>query len=216
MRNSIFSGVLDRASKTVKNWWILLIVGILLIAAGIVVFCYPTVSLKVLSILFGVVILACGIVQLALAISTGNYFLTRGYIVAGGILNVFLGIILLANPGWTVQIMPVLLGLWMLYESFMIMGAGSDMSMFSIGGAGWTIALGVILLVISMITLIWSNSVGTALVVVLTGIAFIIDGIFAIYASLCLKDVKQSLVQARQDLGLEEPKVEDAKVVDEE
>ena len=216
MRNSIFSGVLDRASKTVKNWWILLIVGILLIAAGIVVFCYPTVSLKVLSILFGVVILASGVVQLALAISTGNYFLTRGYIVAGGILNVFLGIILLANPEWTVQIMPVLLGLWMLYESFMIMGAGSDMSMFSIGGSGWTIALGVILLAISMITLIWSSSVGAALVVVLTGIAFILDGIFAIYASFCLKDVKKSLVQARQDLGLEEPKVEDAKVVDEE
>ena len=216
MGNSIFSGVVDRASKSVKNWWVLLIAGILLIAAGIVVFCYPSVSIKVLSILFGVVILASGVAQLALAISTGNYFLTRGYVVAGGILNVFLGIILLANPEWTIMIMPILLGLWMLYESFMIMGAGSDMSMFRISGSGWTIALGVILLVLSIMTLIWYNSVGAAMVVVLTGIAFIIDGTFAIYASICLKDVNKSIIQAKKDLGIEEPEVEDAKVIDEE
>jgi uncharacterized membrane protein HdeD (DUF308 family) len=215
MRSNIISGVVDRASKSVKNWWILLIAGILLIAAGIVVFCYPTVSLKVLSILFGVVILVSGIAQLALAISTGNYFLTRGYIVAGGILNVFLGIILLANPDWTILIMPILLGLWMLYESFMIMGAGSDMSMFRITGSGWTIAMGVLLLMLAIMTLIWNNSVGAAMVVVLTGIAFILDGIFAIYASFCLKDVSKSLQTVKSEILGEQP-VEDAKVIDEE
>lgn len=50
-----------KAAKAVKNWWLLLIAGLLSIAAGIAVFCFPADSYYVFSIMFGVIMLGTGV-----------------------------------------------------------------------------------------------------------------------------------------------------------
>ena len=51
---SFLNRMAEKASKTVRHWWLYLLTGILSIIAGIVVFCYPIESYLTLSIMFGV------------------------------------------------------------------------------------------------------------------------------------------------------------------
>lgn len=55
--------------RTIKDWWILLIMGILFVISGISVFSTPLESYIFLSILFSVVILSDGIGNAVFAIS---------------------------------------------------------------------------------------------------------------------------------------------------
>ena len=127
MKNNLFTAAVDKASKSVKNWWLLLVAGILVIAMGVATFFFPATSIRILSIVFGIVILLSGIAQLSLAITTGNYFLTRGYMVIGGILSILLGILFLAeSETMATSVFPILMVFWLIYESFMIIGLGND------------------------------------------------------------------------------------------
>ncbi len=174
----ILNETVRKAGKMVKHWWLLLVAGILSMAMGITVFCFPLESYIVLSVVFGIVMLVTGIVELVLAVTSRNYFMVRSYTVVGGILDLLIGILLCSRPGITMAVLPIFLGVWMLYHSFMIIGLGSDMSTFRVGGSGWTIAGGVLLLLLSVFVLINPFGVGTSAVVVLTGTAFLLLGVW--------------------------------------
>lgn len=149
-----------------------------------------------------------------LAITTGNYFLTRGYIVVGGILSVILGLIFcFESRTMADSIFPVLMALWMLYESFMILGMGNELAIFGIRGSGWAIFGGVLMMSVSILALISPFAFGKTLLAVFVGTALIIDGIYAILGSLLLKDIENTLSEAKKSLSNENP-VEDAKIVE--
>ena len=89
-----FENLADRAARAIKHWWLLLLAGILAIIAGICVFAFPIQSYVTLSILFGVLMLLTGAIQLIVASTSGNYLMMRGYVIVGGILDVILGMFL--------------------------------------------------------------------------------------------------------------------------
>lgn len=174
----IFEQTVNKAGKIVKHWWLLLVAGLLSAAMGITVFCFPLESYIALSIMFGIVMLVTGIVELVLAVTSRNYFMQRSYTVVGGILDLFIGILLCCRPGLTMAVLPIFLGVWMLYHSFMIIGLGGDLSTFRIGGSGWVIAGGIALLLLSVLVIINPFGVGTSTIVILTGSAFLLLGIW--------------------------------------
>lgn len=192
----------EKAGKIIRHWWLILITGILSIGVGIAVFANPIESYLTLSILFGIMMLVSGIAELVVSATSRNYFTTRTYNIIGGILDILLGIFLCTYPQVTLIILPIVLGVWMLYHSFMIIGIGSDMNVFRIPGCGWTIAGGIILLLLSIFILIKPFSIGTTAVVSLTGAAFIVFGIMCIAVSLQLRRIHKLF------------KYEDATVID--
>ena len=166
-----------------------LVCGILCIAAGIAVFAFPMESYMTLGILFGVLMLIVGAVQLIVASTSGNYLAGRGYLIVGGILDLILGILLCANPAVTLAIMPILLGIWMLYHSFMIISFGGDMRTFKVSGGGWTIVGGIMLMILSMMILINPFSAGIAAVVTITGCALMLFGVLLCSLAVQMKDM---------------------------
>ena len=125
----------------------------------------------------------------AIAGTSRNYFTGRGYMVVGGILDLILGILLCANPAVTLAIMPILLGIWMLYHSFMIIAFGGDMETFNLSGSGWTITGGVLLMLLSIMILVNPFSAGITAVIVLTGCGLIVFGILFCTLGIQLKDI---------------------------
>ena len=166
-----------------------LICGILCIAAGIAVFAFPMESYMTLGALFGVLMLIVGAVQLIVASTSGNYLAGRAYLIVGGILDLILGILLCANPAVTLAIMPILLGIWLLYHSFMIIAFGGDMRAFRVSGGGWTIIGGIMLMLLSIIILVNPFSAGLAVVVTITGCGLIMFGIMLCSLSMQMKDL---------------------------
>ena len=199
---SFLNRMAEKASKTVRHWWLYLLTGILSIIAGIVVFCNPIESYLTLSIMFGVLMLVSGIVELVVSSTSRSYFTTRSYSIVGGILDLLMGLFLCCYPRVTLVVLPVVLGVWMMFHSFMIIGLGSDMDSFRVRGSGWVIAGGVVLLLLSLgitffpLTLslgitFFPLTLGTASVVILTGCALIVFGIMLIALSIRLRRIHE-------------------------
>ena len=182
-----FENLTARAARAIRHWWLLMLAGLLAIAAGICVFVFPVESYVTLSILFGILMLITGAVQLIIASTSGNYLMMRGYIIVGGVLDVILGIFLCVYPGISLFLLPIMMGLWLMYHSFMIISLGGDMSTFKIPGNGMMILGGILLLLLSIFVLVDPFSVGVVTVLAVAGIGLILLGILTCSVSIALK-----------------------------
>jgi uncharacterized membrane protein HdeD (DUF308 family) len=184
-----FENLAERAARAIKHWWLLLLVGILAIVAGICVFAFPIESYVTLSVLFGLLMLIVGAIQLMIASTSGNYLMMRGYVIVGGVLDVILGIFLCVYPGISIFLLPIMMGLWLMYHSFIIIALGGDMSTFRISGSGMTILGGILLLLLSVFVLVDPFSVGVVTVLTVAGAGLILLGVLLCSISVVLKDL---------------------------
>ena len=138
-------------------------------------------------------IITVGAIQLIVASTSGNYLTMRGYFVVGGVMDLILGIFLCIYPGVTLVALPILLGLWMMYNSFVIIAFGGDMETFRLGGSGLVIVGGVILLLLSAIVLLNPFSAGIATVIILAGIGLLVLGCLLCMLSLKLKHIDREI-----------------------
>ena len=187
-----FENLTAKAGRVIRRWWLLMLAGILCIAAGIAVFVFPMESYMTLSIIFGVLMLITGAAQLIIASTSGNYLAMKGYVIVGGVLDLLLGIFLCVYPAVTVVLLPIMLGIWMMYHSFMIIAFGGDLDTFRINGSGWVMMGGILLLVLSFLVLVNPFSVGIATVIVLTGVALIVFGFLLCGESVLLRRIHET------------------------
>lgn len=184
-----FENLTKRAGRAIRHWWLMTIAGVLGIAAGIAVFAFPLESYVTLSILFGVLMLVVGAAKLIAASTSGNYFMMRGYVITGGVLDLLLGLFLCINPGVTLVFLPIMMGFWMMYNSFILIGFAGDMDTFGIRGTGWIMGGAILLLILSVLVLINPFGAGVATVVVLAGVGLIVFGLLLCSLSMTLKEV---------------------------
>ena len=171
----------------------MLIAGLLCLVMGVVVFVFPLQSYVTLAILFGVVMMAVGAIQLIIASTSANYLAMRGYFVVGGVLDLMLGIFLCIYPGVTLVALPLMLGVWMLYNSFIIIAFGGDMETFRLGGSGLVVAGGVILLLLSVLVLLNPLGAGVPTVIIIAGIGLLVLGCLLCMLSLKLKHIDKEI-----------------------
>lgn len=188
-----FEHLVRRASRVVKMWWLLAIAGILCILAGIAVFVFPVQSYVALSIIFGILVLLVGAAQLIIASSSNNYLAMKGYWVVGGVLDILLGIFLCIYPNVTLMLLPVMMGIWMMYHSFMILAFGGDLENFSIKGSGGTIFGGILLLILSIMVLINPFGAGVATILVLTGVGLMVFGFILCWLATKLRTIHRDM-----------------------
>ena len=186
-----YERIARRAAKSIRHWWLLLIAGMLSIVAGILVFVFPLESYVLISIIFGIVVLLTGVVKLTVAATSENYLAMKGYVIVSGVLDVLLGIFLCVWPGVTLLLLPIMMGIWLMYNSFIIIAFGGDMQNFKIEGSGWTIAFGIILLIISILVLLNPLAIGINTVVVLAGIGLVFFGMIMTLGSVKLRDLER-------------------------
>ena len=184
-----FENLTSKAGRAVRHWWLMMAAGILTVAAGIAVFVFPMESYVALSILIGILMLTVGAAQLIVALTSGNYLAMRGYMVVGGIIDVLLGLFLCVYPGVTFALLPVMLGIWMMYHSFMMISFGGDLETFNIGGSTSVVVGGILLLLLSIMVLANPFSAGVATVVVIAGLGLIVLGLLLCWLALKLKNI---------------------------
>ena len=89
-------------------------------------------------------------------------------------------------------ILPIMLGIWMMYHSFMIIAFGGDLETFRIKGSGWTMFGGILLLIMSIIVLINPFGAGVATVIVLSGIGLLLFGFLLCWMSIIMRDINKA------------------------
>lgn len=187
-----FENLVKRAGRAVKHWWLMMIAGLLMIAVGIAVFVFPLESYVALSILFGVLMLVVGAAKLIAASTSGNYFMMRGYVIVAGVLDLLLGLFLCIYPGVTLVLLPIMMGFWMMYNSFVLIGFSGDLDTFGVRGTGWILGGGILLLILSVLVLINPFGAGIATVVVLAGVGLVVFGLLLCSLSMTLKGVHEN------------------------
>ncbi len=188
-----FENLTERAGRAVQHWWLMMLAGVLCIALGIAVFVFPLQSYVTLSILAGILMLLVGAAQLIIASTSGNYLAMRGYMLVGGVIDLILGLLLCIYPGVTMALLPIMLGIWMMYHSFMMIAFGGDLETFRIKGSGWTILGGVLLLALSFVVLVNPFSAGVAAVVVLSGIGLIVFGFLLCWVAGIFRNIDKAI-----------------------
>jgi uncharacterized membrane protein HdeD (DUF308 family) len=173
----------------IKNWWWLLIKGLLLIGAGVVIFAKPQDGYAGLSVLISVVIIAIGFSQIFFSVANKAVLNVWGWTLVSGILDVVIGAYLFSYPVITMVTLPFILGFWLIFKSFHLMGASFDLKILHVDGWGWLLFGGIVVAVLGFVVLYYPAA-GAISIVAFTGSAFIVAGIFNLMLAYKLKNIK--------------------------
>ena len=179
MQDSLFR-YLEGSRQAVRYWWLLLAGGVILFLIGVVVFAFPVQSYVGMAVLFGWLMLLTGVVETIVAVRNTHYVTGRGWMLAWGVIEIVLGLILVFNVALSSATLPVVLGFWLLMRGFSAVGLGGDMRAVGIRGAGWTILCGILLL-------LWPLVCGSTAVVVWVGLSLLLAGASAALLGLQLR-----------------------------
>ena len=173
----LFMRKMESTGRAVRNWWLLLLLGIAVFITGIFIFTYPGASYVALALTFAVLILVAGVVNIALAATNSNAAVGRGWLLAGGIMELLIGLMLMIYPSISAATLPFFLAFWLMFRSLGLIGTGSDLMSLKVPGGLWTIIVGSLLLLCSVLILVHPVLFGVEAVVIWVGISFLMAGI---------------------------------------
>ncbi|WP_071134485.1 HdeD family acid-resistance protein [Millionella massiliensis] len=173
----LFMRKMESTGRAVRNWWLLLLLGIAVFITGIFIFTYPGASYVALALTFAVLILVAGVVNIALAATNSNAAVGRGWLLAGGIMELLIGLMLMIYPSVSAATLPFFLAFWLMFRSLGLIGTGSDLMSLKVPGGLWTIIVGSLLLLCSVLILVHPVLFGVEAVVIWVGISFLMAGI---------------------------------------
>lgn len=181
---------LKTVRNSVKNWYILLIVGLIFLASGIYCFVSPEASFLALALFFGWSFLISGAIEILFSISNRDELENWGWTLIFGIITFLVGLLLLARPEITMLTLAFSLGFLVLFRSIGAISFALDLKNYE-DNSGWgTMLVFGILGVLFSFLLLWNPGFAGMTIVFWTGLALVTAGIFSIYLSLKLRKLK--------------------------
>jgi uncharacterized membrane protein HdeD (DUF308 family) len=121
--------------ETDKGWWLLLLLGLVAVAAGGIAIFHPLLTALVLVLLMGANALITGILDIAIAMRLRKEIRNEWMLVLAGVVSVVFGILVFLFPGagalamvWLVSFYAVLTGVLLLALAFRMRGSGKSPS----------------------------------------------------------------------------------------
>lgn len=189
--------------KRVKNWWLLLILGLLALVLGIWCFFTPFSTFLAFVMVFAVSFFVFGILEIVFAISNKDVMKNWGWRLAMGVIDILFGILLCSNLVTSSLVVCFFVAFWILFKSIGGIATSIELQKVPNSDWGWMLALSILLLIVSFFLLFNPVAVSmfTAYIVSFTLIMY---GIFAIYASLKMKRIKNDYIELNKKLSSED------------
>ena len=193
------TNVISQAVSIIKNWWVFLLTGILLIVGSFWVFFTPAESYEALAWLFSILVLANGISYVYFSISNRDELEGWGWYLAGGIFEIILGAVLIYYPVLSILMLPLFVGFWFMFRGVQIIGVSLDLKKYGFLDWGWLMLLGIAITIMSFF-MILDPVFGFFNVVFLTALSLLLFGIANIMISLKLKKIKEKTIDKVEEL----------------
>lgn len=177
--------------NTAKHWYLLLLLGIIFIVAGILVFRTPVASYITLSILFALTFLFTGLLQIIYAIANRKELDNWGWSLTGGIIDFLIGVLLVSQPAVSLIALPFYVGFGILFRSIMAIGSSIELRNEKVTDWGYLLVVGILGLIFAFIML-WNPLFAGMTIVFYTALAFIFVGSFYVYLSFRLKKFRNN------------------------
>ncbi len=186
-------------NSTVKNWWLLLIVGIIFLGVGIYTMTSPQDSYVALALLFSISFIVAGILEIIFSISNRKVMENWGWALFIGIVTLVLGVLLFSNQDVTEAILPFYVGFLVLVRSVQGISYSLDMKSYGILDWGNVMVVSVLGAILSFILLFNPYFAGMTLVF-WTGLVLILAGVAGIYFSFQLRRIKRTPERLSKEL----------------
>jgi uncharacterized membrane protein HdeD (DUF308 family) len=95
-----------------RNWWVLLIRGILAVAFGVLAFLWPSLTLAVLVLLFGAYALLDGVASIIIGLTGRGAQDNRLWLMLGGVFGVLVGVLTFVWPDITALALIYFIAAW--------------------------------------------------------------------------------------------------------
>lgn len=193
------SNLISKVSGTVKNWWVFLIIGILLILSAYWMFSTPVESFVGLATFFSALIFVSGLFSVFFALTNKDDIDNFGLYLASGILDVIVGFILLKYPGITVVLFSMFIGFWLLFRGFYMISASFKIKKVGVDNWGWVLFFGILVVIFAMMSII-NPLIGAAYLVYTLAFTLVLLGIANIMLSMRLRKVKSGVKDLKEKL----------------
>jgi uncharacterized membrane protein HdeD (DUF308 family) len=165
-----------------KNWYIVLIKGIIMILLAILIFMSPADALFTLVLWLGIGLLIAGVLRIFQGITVKGDLEGWGWIVLEGVLDLFVGYIFMAHPALTESILPFVIGFWAaFYGLFLIIDAFSGT-----GSIGMKLIAGILIVILGNVIMFNPLAAGFTMALWMAIILFVV-GFYNVIASFSLK-----------------------------
>lgn len=188
---------LDQIKRTINNWWIYLILGLLFLGGAFYVFTVPVAIYLTLAIFFAIFMLVDGVGCIALALSNRERMQGWGWQLAVGIITTFIGISLLIHPSLSMTLLPIFVGFWILLKGSFIIGASLDLRANNAKNWGFILVLGILNAFLG-VAMVINPVFGASVILILTAISLLMLGISMTSISLWLRRVKVRVTQLKE------------------
>ncbi len=172
-------------SSDLSKWWLVGLLGLISIAAGVLALAYPDITLLVLGLIVGVYFIIFGTLWVMLGVSeplmsTGGRILR----ILVGFLGLLAGLICLVRPGAGVLTLLIALSFW-----FILVGV-SDLARATEGHEHRVIAaiLGVVGIAVGVI-IVANPDIGLATLALIAGIGLIVRGSVEVTAAIYMRQL---------------------------
>ena len=171
-----------------KYWWMMLVLGIVVFAIGLWIMLQPNVGYLIVAVALGYALLVGGILQLIISASLRKESKGWGWWMAGGILDILIGFLLIANPMFTEALLPFFFGFVFLYKG--VTSLVSAFSMLSDHKYWWLYLInGILTIVLACLFFIFPFS-GAVAIIFLSSFMMLYWGISLIAISFDIKPTK--------------------------
>ena len=124
---SMIAGVKSHGEST--RWWVLLVEGILGVAAGVIAFMIPGITALILLLLIAAWAIVTGVFEIAAAIQMRKYIRGEWLLILAGIASIIFGVLLFINPAagalavvWLIGAYAIVFGILMIALSLRLHG----------------------------------------------------------------------------------------------
>jgi uncharacterized membrane protein HdeD (DUF308 family) len=173
MKESIY----EKDERMISQWWLAALVGIISLSIGFIVLVNPIVSYITAAVWLGVGIFISGIVGLVLSIASSNVVVRRGWAIFASIIDILLGIMLMFNILFTVEVLPFIFGIWILYRGATALMQALDLRDLGVDDTGWIMVGAILMMIIGVVVLWLPETLGVEAVILFLAVAFMSYGL---------------------------------------
>ena len=167
------------------GWWLLILVGVLSVVAGVIIVFKPGSSLETLAVIAGVFLLLDGILELLTAFLRRKG--ERGPVVVFGVLTAVVGVLLIRHPISGVTAVALLVGIWLIAVGVIRLVAAFDEDEHR----AWRAFAGALELIAGTV-IVANPDIGYATLAILVGLGFILNGIGMTVLGLAMRTARRA------------------------
>lgn len=176
-----YGRAMDDVTDLAKQWWLLAVLGVVSLVAGVLAIVYPDITLLAMGIIFGFYLLLAGVFELVQAIVDSE---SRALSAIVGVVGLIAGLVCIRRPGESVLALVLVLGIYLIVTG----GVRLVVAFGEREGRGLALLAAIADLVLGILILALLK-VSLVTLALLFGISLIVRGAFALVGAIKLRQL---------------------------